>query len=169
MLNRDIDTSPALTLNRTANPPTSVAVRLFENQAYGTTYGKGLYRRAVYNGTVDIKAPTIKYLIDLFSYEEWAHQARTDQQIMVLQSVPDQTHALFSWIQRYDPLTKHKTPVAGVCVFHPNDKALTLAILDAQAEVEEAWRLDVRNCRVAQGGKNAPQLLATNTDLDTWA
>lgn len=66
MLNRDIERTPALNLNITSYPPTSVAVRLFENQAYGTTYGKGLYRRAVYNGTVDIKAPKVKYLIDLF-------------------------------------------------------------------------------------------------------
>lgn len=58
--------------------------------------------------------------------------------MMVLESVEDQPQALFSWIQRYDPLTKRKTPVDGVCVFHPNDKALTLAILDAEAEVEEA-------------------------------
>ena len=104
MLNHAIDHDPAL--NLTANPPTSVAVRLFENQAYGTTYGKGLYRRAIYNGTVDVKTPKVKYLIDLFSYEEWAHQARTDQQMVVLQSVEDQPHALFSWVQRYDPLTK---------------------------------------------------------------
>ena len=52
---------------------------------------------------------------------------------------------------------------------HPNDKALTLAILDAEAEVEEAWKLDVRNCRLARSTKNSPQLLATNTDLETWA
>ena len=43
MLNRDIEISPALNLNLISHPPTSVAVRLFENQAYGTTYGKGLY------------------------------------------------------------------------------------------------------------------------------
>ena len=169
MLNRDIERTPALNLNLISYPPTSVAVRLFENQAYGTTYGKGLYRRAVYNGTVDVKAPKVKYLIDLFSYQEWAHQARTDHQMTVLESVEDQPHALFSWIQRYDPLTKRKTPVDGVCVFHPNDKALTLAILDAEAEVEEAWKLDVRNCRLAHSTKNSPQLLATNTDLETWA
>jgi len=68
MLNRDIEISPALNLNLITYPPTSVAVRLFENQAYGTTYGKGLYRRAIYNGTVEMKTPKVKYLIDLFAY-----------------------------------------------------------------------------------------------------
>ena len=169
MLNRDIERTPALNLNLTGNPPTTLAVRLFENQAYGTTYGKGLYRRAIYNGTVEMKTPKVKYLIDLFSYAEWAHQARTDQQMMVLESVEDQPHALFSWVQRYDPLTKRKTPVDGVCVFHPNDKELTLAILDAEAEVEEAWKLEVRNCRAVAASRHGPQLLATNTDLETWA
>ena len=33
MLNRDIERTPAMNLNLTSYPPTSVAVRLFENQA----------------------------------------------------------------------------------------------------------------------------------------
>jgi hypothetical protein len=35
--------------NQTTQAP--VAIRLYENKAYGTTYGKGLYRKAIYNGT----------------------------------------------------------------------------------------------------------------------
>jgi hypothetical protein len=35
-----------------------IAVRLYENNAYGTTFGKGMYRRALFNGTIDAKSPT---------------------------------------------------------------------------------------------------------------
>lgn len=40
-------------LNQTQS---EIAVRLYDNNAYGTTYGKGLYRKAIYNGTIDAKA-----------------------------------------------------------------------------------------------------------------
>ena len=86
----------------TQNDTTALAVRLFENKTYGTTHGKGLYRRALYNGTIDIKTPVVKYIIDLFPYQEWAHQARTDAQIVTLESITQDSNVLFSWIQRYD-------------------------------------------------------------------
>lgn len=34
---------------------TEIAVRLYDNNTYGTTYGKGMYRKAIYNGTIDAK------------------------------------------------------------------------------------------------------------------
>ena len=34
---------------------TEIAVRLYENQTYGTTYGKGLFRKALFNGSIDKK------------------------------------------------------------------------------------------------------------------
>ncbi len=39
--------------NPTNEKQVEIAVRLFDNNTYGTTYGKGLYRRAVFNGTID--------------------------------------------------------------------------------------------------------------------
>ena len=50
-----------------------IAVRLYDNPFYGTTHGKGLYRKAIFNGTADITAPSAKYLLDFESVEGWAH------------------------------------------------------------------------------------------------
>ena len=47
---------------------TEIAVRLYDNNSYGTTYGKGLYRRAIYNGTIDAKEFNAKYLADIALY-----------------------------------------------------------------------------------------------------
>ncbi|NDE54117.1 MAG: hypothetical protein EB069_05915, partial [Actinobacteria bacterium] len=84
MLNAIQDLQPTTTTD--LNPPINhdqvepsnkqpVAVRLYENTTYGTTYGRGLYRRALYNGTVDLKQSGIKYLLDLYTGEDWANQA----------------------------------------------------------------------------------------------
>ena len=40
-----------------------VTIRLWENKKFGTTYGKGLYRRAIYNGTAEVLSPYTKYLL----------------------------------------------------------------------------------------------------------
>ncbi len=58
-----------------------IAVRLYDNPVYGTTHGKGLYRRAIFNGSIDVKDPHVKYVIDLYSYDDWANQATTDGQM----------------------------------------------------------------------------------------
>jgi hypothetical protein len=89
-------TTPDTHTTDTNHATPALAVRLFDNQKYGTTYGKGVYRRALYNGTVDIKQPQAKYLIDLFSYQDWMNQARTDQQMTAIDSVHEDNDALFS-------------------------------------------------------------------------
>ena len=76
--------------NPTKEKQVEIAVRLFDNNTYGTTYGKGLYRRAVFNGTIDARSPTAKYLVDCYNYEDWCNIASTDQQITVLQVIPDE-------------------------------------------------------------------------------
>ena len=53
-LAHDYDLDAAL-----SNDP--IAVRLYESKVYGTTYGRGLYRHAFYNGTVDLKQSAVKY------------------------------------------------------------------------------------------------------------
>ena len=52
-----------------------IAVRLYDNPFYGTTHGKGLYRKALFNGTADISTPSAKYLLDFESVEGWAHRS----------------------------------------------------------------------------------------------
>ena len=37
-----------------------IAVRLFENKKLATTYGRGLYRTAVFNASAEIKDPHVK-------------------------------------------------------------------------------------------------------------
>ena len=39
-----------------------ITARLWENKLYGTTYGKGQYRKAIYNGTLELNDP---YAVDL--------------------------------------------------------------------------------------------------------
>ena len=48
-----------------------IAVRLFENKKLGTTYGRGLYRSAVFNASAEIKDPHVKYLLDFYQFERW--------------------------------------------------------------------------------------------------
>jgi len=64
-----------------------IAVRLYENQVYGTTYGRGLYRRALYNGTIDLRTSGVKYLVDLYSGEDWANQAKSDERMLIIEGV----------------------------------------------------------------------------------
>ena len=64
-----------------------IAVRLYENKAYGTTYGKGLYRKALYNGTVEAIEATETYLVDFYNYEDWSNMARTDGEMEILANV----------------------------------------------------------------------------------
>ena len=42
-----------------------IAVRGFMNEKFGSSYGKGLFHRAIFNGSVEIRNPYTKYLIDL--------------------------------------------------------------------------------------------------------
>jgi hypothetical protein len=161
-------TTPDTHTTHTTDTTPALAVRLFDNQKYGTAYGKGVYRRALYNGTVDIKQPQAKYLIDLFSYQDWMNQARTDQQMAAIDSVHEDKDALFSWIQRYDPKSKSKTLVSGVCVFSLAKMSLQMVIQDDASDLCNHWQLDVRHCRQAATNQSSPQLLATNTDLEVF-
>ena len=45
-----------------------IAVRLYENKKYGTTYGKGLFHSAVFNGSADVLGSNTKYLLDYYPY-----------------------------------------------------------------------------------------------------
>ena len=87
---------------------TELALRLYENSTYGSTYGKGLFRRALFNGSIDIKSPQVKYVIDLFNYEDWCNIAKTHAQIEIITGVPQQADTLYTWINRYNTSTKKK-------------------------------------------------------------
>jgi hypothetical protein len=145
-----------------------LAVRLYENSTYGTTYGKGLFRRALFNGSIDLKSPTVKYVIDLFNYEDWCNIAKTQEQITIISDVPKQEATLYSWINRYDCSTKKKTLVSGFCSFDCESQDMAVMIIDPEFNVEDIWKISAKPCQANRNGLRAPQFLATNADLTEW-
>lgn len=145
-----------------------IAIRLYENNSYGATYGKGLYRKALYNGTIDTKHPSVKYLVDLYNYEDWVNQAKADMQMAVLEAVDDVKNRLYSWIQRYDPITKQKTMVYGLCTLDLTTLSMIVLIGDTTYGIEERWDVEAKPCRQGSTGVKSPQLLATNGELANW-
>ena len=148
-----------------------IAVRGFINEKFGTTQGKGLFRRAVINGSVELRDPYTKYLIDLFEYANWEISAKTDMQIiqvnnLVKHGMDTEPEVLVSWIQHYDPITKVKQSVDRVCVYLPETRELYININDAAHDTVEFWTLPVVPCKNA--GQNKPAFIASNVDLTKW-
>ena len=146
-----------------------IAVRLYDNPKYGTTYGKAQYRHAIFNASADIKNPSVKYLLDFYEYDKWEHSAHTDQQIRILNDVADfaDRNTLASWITRYDPITKEKTPVMGYAAYDLKANTLILAVIDEEKDIQDTWKLEAKPCR-AVVGKKVASLLATNSELANW-
>ncbi len=144
-----------------------IAVRLFDNPMYGTTHGKGMYRTAVFNGTADLIAPELKYLLDFEEVVRWANRSKNADDDMTCQHVLSNSHSnlLVSWIVRYDTFTKTKTRVSGFCTIDLQTNKLELLIVDTELGVEDTWQLDVKPCKAVLG-KKTPQLLATNAELN---
>ena len=149
------------------NDTTEIAMRLYENKSYGKTNGPGLYKKALFNGTIDVKDPCVKFVIDFYSYEDWCNTAKTDLHMQILEQVTPERDHLYSWVTRYDTLTKQKTLVMGVCTLELNELAVMASIIDADCCIEDAWSMQAKPCK-SGSGNNTPQLLATNSDLGTW-
>ncbi len=145
-----------------------IAARLYDNQSYGSTYGKGLYRKAVFNGTIDAKSPRVKYLVDFYDYEDWSNLAKTDEQMVILEAIPGTPKMLFSWVYRYDQASKTKTLVHGVVRLDLTSMDLDVLICDEPAGVAERWHITAKPCKSNTTGVKSPQLLATNAELGTW-
>lgn len=145
-----------------------IAVRGFINEKFNTTFGKGLFRRAVYNGSVELHNPNQKYLVDYFSYLEWEAQAKSDQQIaatnqLIKSGIAQEEDMLFSWLAHYDPLTKSKERAEGFSVYSPNTRELFIKIDDPAHQTQDEWTLSVHNCKST--GTNKPVFIAANVDL----
>ena len=146
-----------------------IAVRGFINEKFNTTFGKGLFRRAVYNGSVELHKPNQKYLVDYYSYLEWESQAKSDEQMTIVKSlessnVVQEEDLLFSWLIHYDPLTKSKERVNGYSVYSPNTRELFIKIDDMLNHTNDEWTLNVHHCKAT--GANKPVFIATNVDLN---
>jgi len=147
-----------------------IAVRLYENKKYGTTYGKGLYHSAVFNASAEVLGKNTKYLLDFYPYERWQHTARSNEQMELLDIVSERANAdtLVSWVIRYDPISKMKTPVIGYAFINLASNELDLAVIDEDAGVQSRWQLTAKPCKQRMG-VNSPTLLATNADdLGQW-
>ena len=145
-----------------------IVVRGFMNEKFGSTYGKGLFHRAIYNGSVEIRNPYSKYLIDLFEYGRWDIHAVGEQQLAWTKKlnkaqVNQAPEALASWVQHYDPMTKTKRAIDGVCVYLPMSQELYIAINDPIHNINDEWTLQAKHC--LKTGPNKPIFIATNVDL----
>ena len=145
-----------------------IAVRLFQNAKYGTTYAKGVRHQALFNATADIKNPKVKYVLDFYTYEHWEFLAK-ESQLDIVNQVRNEVDkdTLVSWIVRYDLPTKTKTAVYGFSTLDMKTNKLILCVLDNEAGVEDSWQLTAKPCR-AVAGKNVAELLATNCELASW-
>lgn len=148
-----------------------IAIRGFINEKFNTTFGKGLFRRAVFNGSVELRNPNTKYLVDFYYYAEWEAQAKTDEQMDVIRKLAGTEFAnteglLFSWILHYDPLTKAKIKINGYAIYSPDTQELYINIDDAAHATVEEWTLPAHPCKST--GANKPIFVATNIDLNSW-
>jgi hypothetical protein len=141
-----------------------ITIRLWENKKFGTTYGKGLYRRAIYNGTAEVLSPYAKYLVDFEQIESWFHLAKSSVHIDMLKQLADEPEneegQLLSWIFHYD--NGIKTPVKGFAQLDLEHSLITLQIDDSEVGIQETWTLPLRSCIARVPGKPTPALIATN-------
>jgi hypothetical protein len=145
-----------------------IAICLYQNAKYGTTYAKGVRHQALFNAVADIKNPKVKYLLDFYTYEHWEFLAKEHQLDIVNQVRPEvNKDTLVSWVVRYDIATKTKTAVYGFSTLDMRTNELILCVLDSEGHVEDIWKLTAKPCR-AVTGKNVAELLATNCELANW-
>lgn len=145
-----------------------IVIRGFANEKFNTTFGKGLFRRAVFNGSVELGGPNQKYLVDFYEYNHWANLAKTPNQIatinnLIHQCIQNQASTLLSWLMHYDPLSKVKTPTDGFCVYLPKTQELYIQIDDPTHQTQDEWTLNVHHCKTT--GINKPVFIATNIAL----
>ena len=172
VITRSAEINPVVITQAQAAKPAEreIAIRGFINERFGSTYGQGLFRRAVYNGSIELRNPFQKYLVDFFTYAYWEVKARSDQQIktvndMLSAGMDSDPDILFSWLQHYDPVTKHKSAVAGYAVYHTKSNEVHVSINDPERDVVEQWWLDARAC--ANPGLKKPAFIAANVDLNS--
>ncbi len=145
-----------------------VVIRAFTNEKFGHPFGRSLFHYAIYNATVEVNKPYAKYLVDLYEYARWDKSASTPEQLkwskeLFEADIQDEPEVLASWIKHYNPLTKQKQLVDGICVYSPTKQQLIMIINDPEHDVVEEWTLPTKIC--TKQGDNKPVFIATNFDL----
>ena len=146
-----------------------IAIRGFINEKYNTPFGKGLFRRAIYNGSVELHNPNQKYLVDYYEYGVFQHTAKSINQIEILNNliacgVADTPDLVMSWIVHYEPLTKSKELVNGYCIYLKTTGEVHIEIDDVLNGTKDEWDLKAHHCKAV--GANKPVFIATNVDLN---
>jgi hypothetical protein len=140
-----------------------ITARLWENKLYGTTFGKGQYRKAIYNGTLEIPSPYAKYLVDFEEVEAWFHFPKSAihvEMVNRLKNIPaNEDGVLMSWIYRYE--AGIKSAVEGYASLDMNYSRIYIEINDSANGINEYWELPVRSCIARIPGKPTPALIAT--------
>ncbi len=146
-----------------------IAIRGFINEKYNTPFGKGLFRRAIYNGSVELHNPNQKYLVDFYEYGQFQHTAKTNGQINILNNlvacgVANTPDLVMSWIVHYEPLTKSKQLVDGYCIYLQSTGEVHIEIEDVLNGTKDEWDLKAHHCKAV--GANKPVFVATNVNLN---
>jgi hypothetical protein len=146
-----------------------ITARLWENKLYGTTYAKGLFRKALYNGTLELNDPYAKYLVDFEDIEHWFHFAKSPLHIEManrLSKPPsNESGVLMSWLYRYEGGVK--TAISGYAALDTNYRRITIQIDDIDLGISEHWELPIRSCIARTPGKSCPSMIATTlAELD---
>ncbi|MGV0982734.1 MAG: hypothetical protein ACOYB0_10280 [Polynucleobacter sp.] len=140
-----------------------ITARLWENKMYGTTFAKGQYRKAIYNGTLEIFDPYAKYLVDFEEVETWFHYPKSSIHVEMasrLNNIPtNEDGVLMSWIYRYE--NGVKSAIEGYAALDMNYSRITIQIDDTAHGINEYWELPVRGCIARIPGKPTPALIAT--------
>lgn len=147
-----------------------ITIRGFINEKYSTPFGKGLFRRAIYNGSVELLNPNQKYLVDFYEFGTFQHTAKSNGQIEILNNliacgVANTPDLVMSWIVHYEPLTKSKELVDGYCIYLQTTGEVHIEINDVLNGTKDEWDLKARPCKAV--GANKPVFVATNVDLNT--
>ena len=141
-----------------------ITVRFWENQKFGTTFGKGLYRQAYYNSTAEIMSPSAKYLLDFMDIESWVHFARTTEQLEIIRrfdELPKNEHGIFaSWVVRYQ--NRQKTAVGGFAMMFLDSMELDIDIADIELAIDDTWTIPIKTCVKRDPNKPSPSLIASN-------
>lgn len=147
-----------------------ITARIWENKMYGTTFGKGQYRKAIYNGTLEIPSPYAKYLVDFEEVEAWFHFPKSPAHVEMVNRLANppvnEDGVLMSWIYRYE--NGVKSAIEGYASLDMNYSRIYIEIKDTGHGIDEYWELPVRSCIARIPGKPTPALIATTqSELNT--